>query len=276
MKFAIDPEFRDRLPEPKPEERSSLAVKLEVEGCRPKSMTVAEINGKNFLADGHTRRDICIEKGIPVPEPFVIKFSNRAQVLEWIDQNQMAQRNLGDAAYQKISQRLAQEIALRINGASTRAIAEEVGVSQTQVRRDLKKSTEPGEGSVEPPDGKVTGLDGKKRDATTSLFCERCKRNGPSRDCPKCAEIQAKAGRKPKAKSKPKPPKSGSEIFDWKGFETHLGHVCRGPDAVKKAYAGKNFPGEGQSEEFAQCGKLLDEFVAVWNKWRKRLQKVKE
>lgn len=281
MKFAIDPEFRDRLigltsEEKRKEQRSRLSVSIEEEGCRPGSLVVANINGKHFLADGHTCRDICIEKRIPVPEPVVLKFSNREQVLEWIDKNQVARRNLGDAAEAEVSARMAQAIALRINGQSTRAIAEELGVSQTTVRSDLAKATEQGGCSVEPPDGKVTGLDGKKRDASTSLFCDRCKRTGPSKDCPKCAAIQEKAGRKPKAKPAPKPPKSGSEIFDWKGFETHLGHVCRGPDAVKKAYAGKNFPGEGQSQEYADCMKALDQFTETWSKWRKRLQKVKE
>jgi hypothetical protein len=56
--------------------------------------------------------------------------------------------------------------AARAAGQSTRAIAEQQGVSQTQVQRDLKEATEPG-GSVEPPGGKITGKDGKRRKAST-------------------------------------------------------------------------------------------------------------
>jgi hypothetical protein len=54
---------------------------------------------------------------------------------------------------------------MRSEGASTRQIAEEAGVSQMQVRKDLEEAYTETPISVEPPDGKVTGRDGKRRPA---------------------------------------------------------------------------------------------------------------
>ncbi len=62
--------------------------------------------------------------------------------------------------------RIARVAAARADGKSTRAIAEEAGVSQSTVLNDLAVSTEQG-CSVETPEGKVTGKDGKKRKAST-------------------------------------------------------------------------------------------------------------
>jgi hypothetical protein len=59
-------------------------------------------------------------------------------------------------------ERVAQK---RAEGQSTRQIAESEGVSQTQVREDIKVATEQG-CSVEPPGGKITGKDCKKRKAS--------------------------------------------------------------------------------------------------------------
>lgn len=71
---------------------------------------------------------------------------------EWLDQRRKER-------IERVTQR-------RQEGASTRQIAAEEGVTQTQVLRDLKTATETRDVSVEPPDGKVTGRDGKKRDAS--------------------------------------------------------------------------------------------------------------
>jgi hypothetical protein len=55
--------------------------------------------------------------------------------------------------------------AARAEGMSQRAIAEQEGVSQTQVQRDLGAVTDTGV-SVDPPGGTITGIDGKKRKAS--------------------------------------------------------------------------------------------------------------
>lgn len=60
--------------------------------------------------------------------------------------------------------RVGRVAAKKRSGMSTRQIAEEEGVSQSQVVADLRAATEQG-CSVDPPDGKVTGADGKTRPA---------------------------------------------------------------------------------------------------------------
>ena len=55
---------------------------------------------------------------------------------------------------------IAREVELRRQGESQRTIAEKMGMSQKQVRRDLKEATESGV-SVEPESGRITGKDGK-------------------------------------------------------------------------------------------------------------------
>lgn len=63
------------------------------------------------------------------------------------------------------AQRIKRVAERRRNGESTRTIAEAEGVSQAQVRHDLKDATEQG-CSVEPENGRVMGADGKERPAT--------------------------------------------------------------------------------------------------------------
>ncbi len=119
------------------------------------------------------------------------------------------------------AKRIKKAAELRTEGHSTRDIAEQLEVSQSQVMRDLQAATEPG-GSVEPPDGKVNSKDGKKRPAKKALtLCERCERLKPGvglPDCPNCAALRAK--KKPKAaRKKPQPPavvkdKTGEKVPD--------------------------------------------------------------
>jgi hypothetical protein len=51
---------------------------------------------------------------------------------------------------------------------SIHAIADKEGISETQVRLDLKEATAPGDGAVEPKKGKVKGKDGKTRRVTAA------------------------------------------------------------------------------------------------------------
>jgi hypothetical protein len=74
-------------------------------------------------------------------------------------------RQLDAAALKKLrGQRVARVAEARRRGMSTRTIAEQEGVSQTQVVADIRKATEQG-CSIAPKGGEVTGKDGKKRPA---------------------------------------------------------------------------------------------------------------
>src|SRR5688572_1232903 len=97
MTYKIDPDFSSLLPPQSDDERARLAIKIELEGCLPGSLTVANIPGEGrYLIDGHNTLAICKDKGLPVCEPRVINFPNREECVEWIINNQLARRNLTD------------------------------------------------------------------------------------------------------------------------------------------------------------------------------------
>jgi len=82
-------------------------------------------------------------------------------------------------------------------GESTRAIAEKVGASQSQVQRDIAATES--RGSVDA----VNGKDGKKR-AANVVICKRCKRLGgkPVKGCKQCERARnQKAGAAAKKKA---------------------------------------------------------------------------
>ena len=81
---------------------------------------------------------------------------------------------------------------LRRQGMSQRAIAGEVGVSQSQVKRDLEVAVASGD-STEPPGGQITTNDGKKRDAK-AIICNGCKRlDTPVTNCFGCRRARRHA-----------------------------------------------------------------------------------
>lgn len=206
--------------------------------------------------------------------------------------NDLRRHETQEQAMRRADARREAIVADRRDGKSLRAIAEEHGVSESQVRRDIEAaSTAPG-GAVEPEGGKVTGKDGRTRtaapakkdpapvDATPekppSLFCGRCQRVGPVKDCPQCADVRnAKPEREPgddseadaqaKATDKAKP-KPGSELFDWRAYEASFGQVARAPDTI-----GKAFPSEKASAEYKEAIKHLEGLAKVMADWKKRL-----
>jgi transposase len=81
--------------------------------------------------------------------------------------------------------RIERVAELKRQGQSNRAIADEVGVSESTVRNDLERAVAQG-CATEPPRGQITTRDGKKRSAKAAR-CKRCKRLGaPVRGCQQC------------------------------------------------------------------------------------------
>lgn len=87
----IDTEFQKHIPAMRPEERRGLEESLKLEGCRDSLITW---NG--ILIDGHNRYEICERLNIPY-ETSEMLFDSRADVIEWIENNQLSRRNLTDA-----------------------------------------------------------------------------------------------------------------------------------------------------------------------------------
>ncbi len=207
MKFRIDPEFESYLPRPSKERYNRLAVKIELEGCLPGALVVANINGDRILVDGHTALSICKEKKLPIPDPVIHNFPNRESALEWMIEHQSARRNMTDDA---ILARRESVAKLRSEGKTLQAIAEETGTSLATVRRDLEGSVLPGGGKTDDHDEttentangdntgqsgvqKVVGKDGKQYPAKKAkILCNRCQRCGETKGCSMCAELRKK------------------------------------------------------------------------------------
>ena len=93
--FKIDDEFRSYLPSLKEKEYQELKKSIKREGCREPLIIWDE---KNSLVDGHHRLSICQEssKGYDIKRK---SFQFRAQVIAWIVENQLGQRNLNEKQY---------------------------------------------------------------------------------------------------------------------------------------------------------------------------------
>lgn len=107
-------------------------------------------------------------------------------------------------------ERIARVAEARAEGKSTRLIAEEEGVSESQVRQDLAKATAQG-CAVEPEDGKVKGKDGKKRAAT------RKKAKPTAQGCAVEKAEDESTGQGCPVEDPPPPPKPAApvEVDEW-------------------------------------------------------------
>jgi hypothetical protein len=250
--------------------------------------------GFEVVIDGAGRVRVAAHLGLKVPLAFADpetddEAAELCRLLNY-DRGHLAAEVLAVRRQERIS-RVAE---MRRAGMSTRAIAGQEAISQEQVRRDLKASTDTGV-SVEPPDGKVTGEDGKKRDASkpstpaeipiSDVKCARCKRlrlNNPN--CEHCdgariREQQARdrQERKRKREAKGAKPSSGrrraggrvhvSVVYDWKTWAKTLGATVRAVDAIGRAYKQLECP------EHKKAVALLDELWKVVEGWKGRLGK---
>jgi hypothetical protein len=224
--------------------------------------------GKNIIVDGVHRYQICQKHGIKFPKLFM-DFSSRAEVIQWIIDNQFGRRNLSDATKAKLRQARIERVAkLRAEGQSQRAIAEQVGVSQKQVRRDLAASPE-SHVSPGPPNtiGGIKGRDGKLYPARQSkLIPELAGMSlspkfkllieallvGKQKDMARLL-AQGHAIRKAyekvmdqrepgdeddgKSKGRPKP---GKVIYNWKPYKQAFGVLARDIDDLAEAFGIEN------------------------------------
>ena len=139
--ITLDPEFKARNRKQTPQERSNLLLMIEQYGVRDGALVCAKITGddKLYLIDGYNTLQICEEQGIKAPEPLVHLFDSRQEVLEWIDRNQRARRNLTAEEMAARAQERREQIAddLKANKPVTE-IAKKQGVSRSTVLRDIE------------------------------------------------------------------------------------------------------------------------------------------
>jgi hypothetical protein len=159
---------------------------------------------EGMILDGYQLFRGCLEVGI---EPDFATLPEGIDPREFVEiVNDERRHETGDEREARIK-RVAER---RAKGESTRKIAEQEGISQTQARKDIEAGN-PGEhGGCSP--GKVTGRDGKSQAAIhRKPRCERCKRLWPDSDmtlqgCEACKEARKPAKAPNPAPAPPAPP----------------------------------------------------------------------
>src|SRR6185369_13813946 len=91
-KFRIDPEVKAVLRPLTPDERASLKLSIQTDGCRD-PLVVGNVLGDHILADGHSRHDLWQEEHFQYTT-VEMKFPSKDLLIEWVKHNQAARRNL--------------------------------------------------------------------------------------------------------------------------------------------------------------------------------------
>lgn len=159
------------------------------------------------ILEGRNRYKCALKANVPI---LVRNLPDDTDPEAYVQRANETRRHLTeDWRRKKRMERVARAAQARASGQSTRVIAEQEGVSQAQIVRDLEaaRSTETGgtQCDPEPSNGKVTGKDGRQQKAhRTPLLCDGCTRNGAKEGCRKCKALrkEASAGRKEKTAEK--------------------------------------------------------------------------
>ena len=89
----IDPEFESLLPALTEHEAEQLEASIVADGCRD-----ALVVWRGFVVDGHNRLRICKKHDLSY-STIEIELETRDEVFDWIDNNQLARRNLAPSQY---------------------------------------------------------------------------------------------------------------------------------------------------------------------------------
>jgi hypothetical protein len=265
--FIVDPEIQSLLPPLTADEEAGLEAKLKAEGCR-EPLSVGAYTGldKPILIDGHHRRRICSKLGIDYKVADAMSFNSRAELIQWVIDNQLSRRNLTDERrsyyrgreYLNTKQAHGGQISdsasdngkgMSQNETSLRtdvAIAEKHGVSRATIARDAEFAKAVDE---------IKKTDPKKAEAIL---------NGDTK-LTKSAVIKQT---RPVPEKKPRAAKSGREKFDWKKLDKSFGEFSRSIEDIAKAYDDKN------CLEHRNLHKSLDGVYKLVLAWRKRLLKL--
>jgi hypothetical protein len=153
--------FPDLLRPLSPRERADLRDSIRTDGIRYPPL----VTGAVEIIDGFHRIELAAELGMADVPFSIISGRDHDYLRRLALRMNVCRRHLSLEELQVLrGERIERVAESRLEGKSTRQIAEEEGVSQKQVRLDLEKATEEGY-SVEPKNGRVNGRDGKSRPA---------------------------------------------------------------------------------------------------------------
>ncbi|MCL2604524.1 MAG: hypothetical protein FWD90_08590 [Defluviitaleaceae bacterium] len=113
MMPVIDPEFSGLVPPLSAEEYIQLERNiLDAGKCREALIVWTSPDGQHLLIDGHNRLGICVKHGIRF-EAAKMAFAGREEAALWIINNQLARRNLSDAARIELAMKKADMLRAR-------------------------------------------------------------------------------------------------------------------------------------------------------------------
>ncbi len=252
---------------------------------------------EGMVIDGWQLQRACVETDIK-PTYKELKLPKNTTAEEWVETvNDLRRHESQELVMQRADERRERVAAARAEGQSTRAIAETEGVSPKTIRNDLEAIT--GEGTqCEPPDGKVTGQDGRQQPATRfilptgeakpTIFCSRCQRVSPVKDCAACkiARREAREGREPgddtqsEAEARQRKGKekdtNGEELFTLQAFHMHCGKALYELDKLAREYGQTRKSGKVEvisSIEHTGIVRQFKEAIRQTENWNKALKK---
>lgn len=257
----IDEEVRKLLPPLSADEIANLENKLKAEGCRER-LSKGWYPGLDepIAIDGHNRMAICKRRRIPYSFGATIKFASRAELIQWVIDNQLGRRNLTDErrAYYRgkeylnhkqnvgnphRSDELGQNVP--INTRTSAEIAAKHNVNEKTIRRDAEFAAAVDKIGEKNPKAKEEILNGKA-------------------DLPKAAIVKQT---RPVPQKKDRKPKPGRVRFDFKKLDKAMGMFVREIDNLAKVYDDK------ESTEYRQAVPAINGIVKLVNAWKSRLVK---
>lgn len=189
------------------------------------------------ILDGRNRYRACLEVGLP-PRFEAYKGDDPEAFVE--TQNDYRRHESMERLMQRREERIQRVARKRREGKSTRQIATEEGISESQVRRDLDASGAP-PGAPENENGTTTGRDGKKYPAK-----QPPREREPGDD----TEIEEKQARMDEARAGKYRPRAGRKDVLGNTVPDHLRDVF-GDSALQESIA--------EVEEFAKGFRRLHE-----------------
>lgn len=240
--FVIDESLRSFLQPISGDEREMLYLAIQRDQ-RCDEGVVAQIGEQRFLLDGHNRRKICTELGIPFTYR-VITLPDHEAALQWIISNQFGRRNMTPEwrryyigkEYRFGKRPHGGKSSIRQNDGSigldsqrtSDFLAERHGVSPRTVERAAEFSEEV---DKLPEEEKQERLKGKGRPA---IRCERCIRLNIKTPCKNCHTLRAtkKAERNKDTEAKERSGRAEAHVLaavagriDWEGFFADFGLI---------------------------------------------------
>lgn len=136
----IDTELKRLIPPLQDGEYRQLEDSIAAHGCRD-----ALVTWRGVLLDGHNRHEICTRRGVPF-KTIELDLPSREHALLWIEENQLARRNLSDdqravIALSVLRRRTALSISER--NARNRRGSSDVADTPSATFRDRSKDTYP-------------------------------------------------------------------------------------------------------------------------------------